>query len=49
VDAYVRELLRQGADVDLDALLRSLDGLARSRRRQHREAAARQLRRLAAV
>lgn len=49
VDAYVRELLREGADVDLDALRASLDRLARSDRRAHREPAARQLRRLASV
>jgi 5-methylcytosine-specific restriction endonuclease McrA len=49
VDAYVRELLREGADVDVDALRRSLVRLAGSPRRQHREAAQRQLRRLDSV
>jgi 5-methylcytosine-specific restriction endonuclease McrA len=49
VDAYVRELLREGADVDLAALRRSLERLTRSERRKHREVASRQLRRLAAV
>jgi len=46
VDAYVRDLLREGADVDLVALRRSLSRLSRSERRAHREAAVRQLRRL---
>jgi 5-methylcytosine-specific restriction endonuclease McrA len=49
VDAYVRELLREGAEVDIGALRQSLQGLTRSQRRVHREAAARQLRRLANV
>jgi 5-methylcytosine-specific restriction endonuclease McrA len=49
VDAYVRDLLREGAEVDVEALRRSLARLARSDRRQHREAADRQLRRLASV
>lgn len=49
VDAYVRELLREGADVDVAALRETLAGLSRSARRTHREAAARQLRRLDAV
>ena len=49
VDAYVRELLREGADVDLAALRRSLGRLSRSDRRDHREAASRQLRRLDSV
>jgi len=48
VDAYVRDLLREGADVDLPAVRRSLTRLARSDRRAHREAAERQLRRLPA-
>ena len=48
-DAYVRELLREGADVDVDTVRRSLDRLARSPRRRHREAAAPVLRRLASV
>src|SRR5215510_9549764 len=43
VDAYVRDLLREGADVDVAALRRTLGRLARSDRRAHREAAARQL------
>ena len=49
VDAYVRELLREGADVDLPRLRAALAGLARSDRRAHRDAAARHLRRLASV
>ena len=49
VDAYVRELLREGADVDVVALRRSLSRLSASERRAHREAAARLLRRLDAV
>jgi 5-methylcytosine-specific restriction endonuclease McrA len=49
VDAYVRDLLREGADVDLGALRTSLGRLARSARRAHREAAVRQLRRLDSV
>jgi hypothetical protein len=49
VDAYARDLLRQGAGVDLGALHRSLTRLAGSPRRAHREAATRQLRRLASV
>src|SRR5262245_47801783 len=49
VDAYVRELLRDGADVDLTTLRAALARLTRSDRRSHREEAARQLRRLDAV
>jgi hypothetical protein len=49
VDAYVRDLLREGVEVDLAALRESLGRLARSERRAHREAAARQLARLRAV
>jgi 5-methylcytosine-specific restriction endonuclease McrA len=49
VDAYVRELLREGADVDLATLRAALGRLARSPRRSHREAALRQLRRLDSV
>jgi 5-methylcytosine-specific restriction endonuclease McrA len=49
VDAYVRDLLREGADVDLAALRHSLRRLSRSERRAQREAAIRQLRRLDAV
>jgi 5-methylcytosine-specific restriction endonuclease McrA len=49
VDAYVRELLREGADVDLAALREALGRLSRSERRTHRDEAARQLRRLDAV
>ncbi len=49
VDAYVRDRLRDGAEVDVDAVRRSLTRLARSRRRAHREAATRQLQRLATV
>jgi hypothetical protein len=46
VDAYVRELMREGARVDLEALRNSLRRLSRSERRVQREAAVRQLRRL---
>jgi 5-methylcytosine-specific restriction endonuclease McrA len=49
IDAYVRDLLREGAEVDLAALRESLGRLMRSERRAHRDAAARQLRRLEAV
>jgi 5-methylcytosine-specific restriction endonuclease McrA len=49
VDAYVRDLLREGADVDLAALQRALGRLSHSPRRIHREAAVRQLRRLHSV
>jgi 5-methylcytosine-specific restriction endonuclease McrA len=49
VDAYARELLREGADVDVATLRAALGRLARSPRRSHREAALRQLRRLDAV
>jgi 5-methylcytosine-specific restriction endonuclease McrA len=49
VDAYVRDLLREGADVDLAVLRQSLARLARSERRVHREAAVRQLRRLGSL
>jgi 5-methylcytosine-specific restriction endonuclease McrA len=49
VDAYARELLREGADVDLPTLRHALARLARSDRRAHRETAARQLRRLDSV
>ena len=49
VDAYVRDLLREGADVDVLRLRRTLSRLARSERRAHRDAAARQLRRLQSV
>jgi 5-methylcytosine-specific restriction endonuclease McrA len=48
VDAYVRDLLREGAEVNLSAVRRSLTRLTRSDRRAHREAAERQLRRLPA-
>jgi 5-methylcytosine-specific restriction endonuclease McrA len=46
VDAFVRELLREGAAVDVTALREALGRLARSGRRTHREAALAQLRRL---
>jgi len=46
VDAYVRELSREGADVNVPALRAALGRLARSSRRTHRDAALRQLRRL---
>jgi hypothetical protein len=49
VDAYVRELLREGADVDVATLRRALERLVASERRVHREAGARQLARLASV
>jgi hypothetical protein len=46
VDAYARELLREGAAVDVDRVRRTLAALTRSDRRQHRDAAGRVLRRL---
>lgn len=49
VDAYVRELLREGAAVDVGAVRGSLERLAHSARRQHRDPAERQLARLASV
>jgi|SRR5919107_2637719 hypothetical protein len=49
VDAYVRDLLREGAEVDVSRLRSCLTRLSRSERRQHREAAERQLRRLETV
>ena len=49
VDAYVRELLRDGVDVDLVAVRDALARLSRSGRRAHRDGAARMLRRLASV
>ena len=49
VDAYARDLLREGAEVDVVALRRSLSRLVRSERRAHRLAAAGQLRRLEAM
>ena len=49
VDAYVRDLLREGAEVDLAALRDSLARLSISRHRAHREAAVRQLRRLDSI
>ena len=49
VDAYVRELLREGAEVDVEAVGATLDRLARSSRRAHRDAAARARRRLASA
>ena len=49
VDAYVRELLREGTEVDVAALQRALTRLAQSRRRAHRDAAAGMLRRLDSV
>lgn len=49
VDAYVRDLLREGAGVDLAALHRSLTRLSQSGRRAHRDAAVVQLRRLGSV
>src|SRR4051812_31374304 len=49
VDAYVRELLREGADVDLGTLRRALGRLSHSSRRTHRESAAGVLRRLDSV
>jgi HNH endonuclease len=47
VDAFVRELLREGANVNLAALRGALVRLSRSSRRAHRDAADRMLRRLA--
>jgi 5-methylcytosine-specific restriction endonuclease McrA len=49
VDAYVRDLLREGANVDLTTVRETLTRLARSPRRTHREEAGRQLRRLESV
>jgi 5-methylcytosine-specific restriction endonuclease McrA len=49
VDAYVRELLREGSDVDVEALRKALERLSRSPRRTHRESAVRLLRRLPAL
>jgi hypothetical protein len=49
VDAYVRDLLREGAAVDLPALREALSRLSRSTRRAHRDAALRQLRRLKVI
>jgi 5-methylcytosine-specific restriction endonuclease McrA len=49
VDAYVRDLLSEGADVDLAALRDCLTRLSRSERRAHREVATQQLRRLETV
>jgi hypothetical protein len=49
VDAYVRDLLREGAAVDVEAVRRAVARLAGSERRAHRDAAARVLRRLASV
>ena len=46
VDAYVRELIREGLDVNVGAVERSLARLERSDRRRHREHAGRMLRRL---
>jgi 5-methylcytosine-specific restriction endonuclease McrA len=46
VDAYVRDLLREGADVNVVALREALARLSRSSRRTHRESAARMLQRL---
>jgi 5-methylcytosine-specific restriction endonuclease McrA len=49
VDVYVRERLREGAAVDLGRLRATLDRLSRSHHRAHRQAGARELRRLASV
>ena len=49
VDAYVRDLLREGAGVDLAAIRNAIRRLSSSERRVHREAAERQLRRLDSV
>ncbi|HEV2787160.1 MAG TPA: HNH endonuclease [Solirubrobacteraceae bacterium] len=49
VDAYARELLRDGADVDVEALRRALNRLGQSSRRAHRDAGVRTRRRLASV
>jgi 5-methylcytosine-specific restriction endonuclease McrA len=49
VDAYVRELLREGAAVDVATLRGSLERLSRSDRRAHRDVATRQLQRLRSV
>ena len=49
VDAYVRQLLDEGAAVDIMRLRETLAGLTRSERRRHRDEAAKQLRRLPAA
>lgn len=49
VDAYVRELLREGADVRVGTLEAALERLATSGRRAHREPGVRQRLRLARV
>ena len=49
VDAYVRQLLREGRAVDLAAVHAALARLAASPRRAHRDAAVRQLHRLSSV
>jgi 5-methylcytosine-specific restriction endonuclease McrA len=49
VDAYVRELLREGVEVNVGALRQALMRLSQSRRRTHRHGAARMLRRLASI
>lgn len=49
VDAYVRELLRDGVDVDVEGLRTALGRLLASDRRVHRDAGRRQLERLASV
>ena len=48
-DAYARQRLRDGEDVDLGALRRALSRLSASTRRAHRDAGASALRRLASV
>ena len=49
VDAYVRELLREGVEVNVEVVNRALGRLGQSTRRAHREAAVRARRRLASV
>lgn len=49
VDAYVRELLRDGTDVDVRALRCALGRLVDADRRVHREAGRRMLERLRSV
>lgn len=49
VDAYVRELLQEGARVDVPRLRHTLQGLSRSEKRAHRVESAKQLRRLQSV
>lgn len=49
VDAYVRDLLREGAEVDVGVLRQALNRLGQSSRKAHRDAASGVLRRLSSV